>query len=199
MKCEKCGFPIKPGDEIMVYGVLKHRDCFGAMIDLVEAAEGRIAELETQLAALRAAGEQEKKYELGRLALLAGVVANDEVSAHEMSEQIAQAIITLRAQLAAGEWRPVSEPPGAGMDVEVIVRALIKPNGNYRIVLPALQWRPARDEIDTLWAQLTENITPADVRAIGIDWKAIGKDLLQAVEKYGEDPIKPPERGGEGG
>ena len=75
-----------------------------------EAAERRAAELETQLAALRAAGEQEKKYELGRLALLAGVVANDEVSAHEMSEQIAQAIITLRAQLA-GEWRPVSEAP----------------------------------------------------------------------------------------
>ena len=72
---------------------------------------GCIAALRAQLAALRAAGEQEKKYELGRLALLAGVVANDEVSAHEMSEQIAQAIITLRAQLAAGEWRPVSEAP----------------------------------------------------------------------------------------
>lgn len=54
MKCEKCGFPIKPGDAIMVYGVLQHRDCFGAMIDLVEAAEGRIAELEAQLAALKA-------------------------------------------------------------------------------------------------------------------------------------------------
>lgn len=60
-----------------------------------------MTELQAENAALRAAGEQEKKYELGRLALLAGVVADDEVSAHEMSEQIAQAIITLRAQLEA--------------------------------------------------------------------------------------------------
>ena len=149
MKCEKCGFPIKPGDEIMVYGVLKHRDCFGAMIDLVEAAEGRIAELETQLAALRAAGEQEKKYELGRLALLAGVVANDEVSAHEMSEQIAQAIITLRAQLAAGEWRPVTEKPDADMDVEMIVIGMYKSDDNvfwdeyFGAMVDPTHWRPA--------------------------------------------------------
>ena len=66
-----------------------------------DALAAEVERLGAENAALRAAGEQEKKYELGRLALLAGVVADDEVSAHEMSEQIAQAIITLRAQLEA--------------------------------------------------------------------------------------------------
>ena len=53
MNCVKCGFQVKPEDKIVVYGAIQHRDCFGAMIDLVEAAEGRIAELEAELAAER--------------------------------------------------------------------------------------------------------------------------------------------------
>ena len=55
--CGKCGFLLKPEDEITVYGVRQHRDCLGVMAGLVEAAKARIAELEAELAALKAAGE----------------------------------------------------------------------------------------------------------------------------------------------
>ena len=58
--CAKCGFKVEPQDEIVVYGMRKHRDCFGSMIDRLntalvraEAAERRVAELEALLTDVR--------------------------------------------------------------------------------------------------------------------------------------------------
>jgi hypothetical protein len=109
MTCRKCGFPSKPEDEIVIYGVLQHRDCFGAMIDLVSAAQAEAAlraterdraidralSVEMQLEAAKT--ELKSTHDFYDLAI--GVAQAHEARIDELKAELA-------ALKAAGEWRP---------------------------------------------------------------------------------------------
>lgn len=124
MNCVKCGFQVKPEDKIVVYGAIQHRDCFGAMIDLVEAAEAELKSTrdfynlaigvaqahEARIAALEVDRDNWKAR--------ADAAEYEVMTWREIVKQFQELndeLIATRAQLdtlqAAGEWRPVSEAP----------------------------------------------------------------------------------------